>query len=278
MKKVSIILASYNRAHMVEEAIMSCLNQTYKNIELIVIDDSSSDNSPQVIQKLCQKDKRIKLIENKTNKKLPASLNIAFNSASGDYLTWTSDDNLYDKDAIKKMVELLEKDTNIGLVYTDYTTINSSGQKIARIYQEPPEYLPIRYCIGPCFLYRSEVAKEVGKYNEDLALIEDYEFFLRMGLKTQISHIPKSYYLYRIHPGSLTATRKKEIRKAKLFIKEKYGKLYNIPTELKPIYDLYMWFIKEKNFGSYFSLIKIVVKNPIITLSYIIKNLVRLKS
>lgn len=277
MKKVSIVLASYNRSHMVEKAVRSCLAQTYTNIELIVVDDCSKDNSAEVINSLCKEDRRIKFIQNKENLKLPSTLNIGFKHATGDFFTWTSDDNLFEADAIETMVNILNKEPKIGLVYTDYTTVNEDGSAIARIYQEDPEYLPIRYCIGPCFLYRSEIAKKVGKYNENLALIEDYEFFLRIGLETKILHIPTSHYYYRVHAGSLTQSRKEEIRKAKLLIKEKFSSLYEVPNHLKPIYNLYMWFIRKKTLRSITELLWIIFKNPIITLSYIFKNIVRLK-
>lgn len=273
--KISIIMASYNRAHMIGDSINSCLKQSFEDFELIIIDDCSSDNSAKVIEKFTKKDSRIKFIQNKENQKLPKALNIAFRKARGKYLTWISDDNLFDLDAIKIMAEYLDQNNDTGLVYTDYKTIDDSGKKIARIYQEDPEFLPIRYCIGPCFLYRSSVAKQVGEYNENLFLIEDYEFFLRMGLCTKMHHIPEAYYYYRVHKSALTQSRRDEISIAKRHIKEKFASKYVISNQLRPIYNLYMWFIEEKSFASYLKLIVIIAKNPVTTLSYIAKNLVR---
>lgn len=276
MKKVSIVLASYNRADLVAKAINSCLNQTYQNIELIIIDDCSTDNSVEVIKAFCQQDDRIKFIQNNVNQGLQKNLNVAFAAASGDYLTWTSDDNLFDQNAIELMANFLQQNPDIGLVYTDYTTIDAADKKIARIYQESPEYLQIRDCIGACFLYTREAMEKTGKYNEQILYVEDYEFFLRMGLVTKIAHIPESCYSYRVHPGALTQTKKQDIKKAKRLLKKEFADKYDIPEHLKAINDLYMWYIKDKSFASWMELIIIFIKSPILISKYICKQFVRL--
>lgn len=273
---VSIILPSYNRAKYIRDTIHSCLSQTYTNLELIIVDDGSKDDSAAIIQEYLAKDNRVKFIQNKVNKKLPATLNIGFNLATGQYLTWISDDNLFDASAIEMMVKILSNNPKIGLVYADYTTINHKGENISRIYQENPEFLPIRDCVGACFLYRSNIAEKIGKYNEELFLIEDYEYWLRMGLVTQFYHIPKSLYFYRVHKASLTKSRSEEIRIAKNKLKLQFAHQYKIPKKLQPINDLYIWFIQKRTLLSYIKLIYIILRNPIITTSYIFKNIRRL--
>ena len=108
-------------------------------------------------------------------------------------------------------------------------------------------------------------------------LIEDYEYFLRFGLESKLLHISKSLYFYRVHSGSLTQSRKKDIKQAKLKIKKEFASKYQIPRHLQPIYDLYIWYIQDKSIYSYLKLILILCKNPVITLSYIYKNICRLK-
>jgi len=144
------------------------------------------------------------------------------------------------------------------------------------LYQEPPEFLPIRDCVGACFMYRSELAKEVGEYEEELFLAEDYDYWLRCGLVTKLFHIEEALYFYRTHKGSLTQTRKDDIKRAKHILKERYGSFYPIPRELRPIYDLYMWFIGGGGAMDWLALAWIVMKNPIRTLGYIVRNLGRL--
>jgi glycosyltransferase involved in cell wall biosynthesis len=276
MPLVTIVLPSYNRAHYIGLTIESCLAQTYKEFELIIVDDGSKDNSIDVIESYAAKDSRIILIKNFINKKLPGTLNNGFMHAKGKYFTWISDDNLFAPNALEKMVEILDKKPDIGLVYADYITIDDDGKTMARIYQEPPEYLPIRDCIGACFLYRASVAEQIGGYNEHLFLIEDYEYWLRMGLVTKLFHIAEPLYYYRVHAKSLTKTRVQEISQAKRLLKSKYLKKYSIPRKLEPINKLYLWFIEERTLISYFKLAYIIIANPISTLSYILKNLRRL--
>ena len=104
MPKVSIVLPTYNGSAFITEAIDSILNQTFSDFELIIVNDCSTDNTFQLCKDYAQKDKRIKLISNSTNLKLPASLNVGFSYATGEYFTWTSDDNYYKDNAIEKMV------------------------------------------------------------------------------------------------------------------------------------------------------------------------------
>ena len=103
---VSIILPVYNGEKYLEKSINSCLKQTYKNIELIIVNDCSTDNTLSICDFFVKNDTRVKLINNSINKKLPASLNIG-KKAKGNYLTWTSDDNLFKPNAIEKLVNRL---------------------------------------------------------------------------------------------------------------------------------------------------------------------------
>jgi GT2 family glycosyltransferase len=208
--------------------------------------------------------------------KLPKTLNIGFKVACGKYLTWISDDNYFAPNALEVMNDALDKMKHVGLVYTDYTCIDDRGKIGKRIYQEPPEYLPIRDCVGACFMYRASVAKKVGEYNKDMVLVEDYDYWLRLGLVTKLYHIPASFYFYRVHDGALTKTRKEEIRMAKNALKNIYFGKYSIPDIIHPISDLYSWYIEDKDSMSYFKLLKIILSNPIITTTYILKNLRRL--
>src|SRR5574344_1664031 len=108
-KLVSVVLPVYNGEKYLAQSIESVLNQTYKDIELIIVNDCSTDKTEEIAQSYVDKDFRVKLINNTENQKLPKSLNIGFQNASGDYYSWTSDDNFYDLTAIEKMVKHLDE-------------------------------------------------------------------------------------------------------------------------------------------------------------------------
>ena len=116
MPKVSIVLPTYNGEEYISNAIESIINQTYNDWELIIVNDCSNDNTLDIINKYALADSRISIIINNQNMKLPESLNIGFRNAKGDYLSWTSDDNMYDSKAIEKMVHYLDSNPNDNMV------------------------------------------------------------------------------------------------------------------------------------------------------------------
>ena len=105
-------------------AIQSCLDQTYPNWELIIVDDASTDDTPVRIAQYVAGDSHLRSVRHETNRRLPAALNTGFSQAKGDYLTWTSDDNCYRPNALTEMVAFLESEPEVDIVYTDYTEID----------------------------------------------------------------------------------------------------------------------------------------------------------
>jgi glycosyltransferase involved in cell wall biosynthesis len=188
-----------------EQAVQSCLDQTYRNWELIIVDDASTDETPALIARLVAADSRIRSIRNEVNQKLPGALNTGFAQARGEYLTWTSDDNLYRPHALARMVEVLESRPEVDIVYTDYTDIDKEGNPVRSVKVPAPEELVNRNCIGPCFLYRRTVHVMLGGYAEDMYLAEDYEFWLRASVLFRFEPLHIDLYLYRHHDASLTA-------------------------------------------------------------------------
>ena len=114
--KVSIILPTYNGKKYIRESIDSILKQSFTDWELIVVDDCSTDGTAEILKEYVSEDKRISVVHNEINQKLPRSLNIGFSRARGKYLTWTSDDNRYLPDALKVMVEYLDKNAEAMVV------------------------------------------------------------------------------------------------------------------------------------------------------------------
>ena len=107
MPKVSIVLPTYNGEKYIKESIESILSQTLTDWELIIVNDCSKDTTASIISEYASEDDRIKIITNEQNQKLPESLNIGFRQACGEYLTWTSDDNMYKPQALKTMRNVL---------------------------------------------------------------------------------------------------------------------------------------------------------------------------
>ncbi len=202
-KRVSIVLPVYNGARFLRESIDSCLQQTYRNIELVVVDDASKDNSVEIVESY--RDDRIILVRHRANRKLPAALNTGFSRTSGAYLTWTSHDNYYAPTAIAEMVEFLEANPHVHFVFADDYLIDEADQFLGVVERGPVERLPAVSCLGGGFLYRRVVYEKVGGYNERTFLAEDYDYWLRVSAYFTLAHLKRPLYYYRQHPDSLTS-------------------------------------------------------------------------
>jgi glycosyltransferase involved in cell wall biosynthesis len=169
---------------------------------MIIVDDASMDETPDIIKSY--QDKRIKYIRHKKNKTLPHALNTGFAMTTGEYLTWTSDDNYYSEDAIESMVALLQINRTIDFVYANYFIINENGEVLHSIRVGPTKNLKEGNCVGPCFLYHRKVYEVLGGYNPDQFLAEDYEYWIRVFKRFRMEKLDRFIYWHRLHPKSLT--------------------------------------------------------------------------
>ncbi len=208
--RITIVLPVYNGERYLSESIESILNQEFKDFELIIVDDHSGDGTGEIIENYLAKDSRIRCCYNKKNEGLPYSINKGFYISNGEYLTWTSDDNIYHSDAIEKMVAYLDANPQCGLVYANMNLIDDSGNVIGvrtggdcNIYKNN--------CVGACFMYRRICKEYIGDYDENRFLVEDYDYWLRIASKYDIKNIPEILYDYRFHNNSLTVKRMRKV-------------------------------------------------------------------
>ncbi|HEV3414129.1 MAG TPA: glycosyltransferase family A protein [Puia sp.] len=205
---ISIVLPTYNGARYLKKSVDSCLAQTFRDFELIIVNDCSTDDTGQIADGYSETDARVRVIHNTFNKKLPLSLNTGFEEARGRYHTWTSDDNYFAPEALDVLVREFAAHSETDLVYTDYTLIDDQDRvtgirKFNNIYDGFTEWLGC----GACFLYKSEIFFANKGYNPGAFLIEDYDFFMRAFLKFNFSYLPRyDLYFYREHESSLTST------------------------------------------------------------------------
>lgn len=202
---ISIVLPCYNGATYLEEALKSCFLQTYQNLEFIYVDDCSTDDSCKIAERLQQEYPELKLeiLRNEENLGLPATLNIGHQAAKGEYLTFTSDDNLLLPETIAQLYgKLIE--TSSDVVYADYLNINDQGESLNRMKLEAVSSVLFHNPVGACFLYKRTVFEKLGGFDESLFRLEDYDFWLRASTQFRFSHFPKVLYQYRQHRGSLT--------------------------------------------------------------------------
>jgi hypothetical protein len=220
---VSVVLPVHNGARYVGASIESVLRQTYQNLELIIVDDGSNDDTPSVVDSY-RRDPRVRIVR-QTNQKLPAALNTGFAQSKGEYRTWTSDDNLMLPDTLQELVQFLEHQAGVEMVYADQELIDEEGEPLLQSdfcpgYQTPPggnlicwprdpgelNFVQNNY-LGACFLYRAWAGMLVGEYSTSLFGFEDYDYWMRMNALFRARHFGqrKSLYRYRVHRKSLSS-------------------------------------------------------------------------
>jgi glycosyltransferase involved in cell wall biosynthesis len=229
---ISIILPVYNGERFLKASIESCLAQTYSNFELIIVDDCSTDSTNEIAREYVERDDRVKLIVNTKNMRLPASLNVGHNAARGIFITWTSDDNLYQKDALFNLHKTL-KAVPAEIVYANYLQINLDGDLTGSTNLKPIEYLIYDNTIGPCFLYERRVFDKCGGYNPNHFLIEDFEFWLKAASHFKFYKIENpGFYFYRLHEKSLSSKMVVNLNLKDQFHQNKINLFRNILEEL----------------------------------------------
>lgn len=237
---LSIVLPVYNGEKYLATSIESCINQTFKDWELLIVDDGSTDKSAEIAKKYEEADSRIHYYKNEKNMRLPRTLNRGFSLAKGSYLTWTSHDNYYRPQALEKMLNALQE-TKAELVFTVCSIINENDEEISvtTIPKDCQNAIWRRNPVGACFMYTRKVYESIGDYDPDVFLCEDYDYWLRIFAKFPITYLEENLYVYRMHDKSLTATHTKGQYDAVEKVLLKNFKMLENPTKKDLFY--YYW-------------------------------------
>jgi glycosyltransferase involved in cell wall biosynthesis len=210
---VSVIIPCYNHAAYIEESVMSVINQTYKNIELIVIDDGSKDNSGDVLKKL-QAQYGFTLIFQE-NQGISKTLNKALREyAHGKYLDGSGSDDFLAPDKIEKQVAYLENHPEYAMVFGKVYMVDEQSRIIEGLQIIDPVTDPVesvkfealieRDCIpSVTVMIRKSVLDEFGGYNEN-TIVEDFDMWLKVASKYQISYLDEYFAYYRWHKQNMT--------------------------------------------------------------------------
>lgn len=226
LPKISVVLPTFNGAAYLGESLNSIVDQSFSSWELIVVDDGSTDTTPEIIQEFVDRDSRIRQVRHTENRNLPIALNTGFSEAKGQYFTWNSDDNVYDQNAFQRLNDVLKRSDEIDIVYADFDMIDAVGRRMRAVHCLPPQELPIRNGIGPCFLYRRSVQDKLSGYEENLHCAEDWDFWLRAFIAGfRFYHIGDNLYRYRDHDRSLTRSHRRMVQAASRKVLEK-----NLPS------------------------------------------------
>jgi len=214
---VSVILPVYNGEKYLEEAIESILNQTYKNYELIVVDDGSTDSSRAIVEGF--NDKRLKVVR-QSNQGLSRALNRGLRESNGKYIARMDSDDVSMPKRLEKQVEFLENAKEVALIGT-WADIWLEGTKSQRAHRHPTNDLILHFellfnnpFVHSSVMIRKSVLEEVGGYceNKDITPPEDFELWSRIARKHQLGNIGETLHRYREVAGSISRHKAKMIQ------------------------------------------------------------------
>lgn len=211
--RISIILPVHNGAVYLEQALVSVLQQTFDDFELICVDDGSTDATPELLASFAATDSRVRVITNRPNKGLPGALNVGFAAARGMFHTWTSDDNIVRPQMLERLFFALESNPGAAIAHGNFSVIDDEGAVIGFQKVGPASDILFGNRIGAAFLYRAFVTDALEGYDETLFGVEDYDFWLRAARRFQFVTLDEDLYLYRRHAGSLTDRRTRMIHR-----------------------------------------------------------------
>jgi glycosyltransferase involved in cell wall biosynthesis len=276
---VSIIVATYNRGNFLERCIRSILNQTYDNVECIVVDGASKDDSVSILNRLSAEDPRVRFISEPDEGEVYA-VNKGLDMARGQIVGFQASDDFYTPDAVQNSVNfLLQNPSYIG-VSGDALYVNEEGQELGMgvttyrgtMSRETIKKLIIRrykacpVLHGSFFGWRERLLSH-GKLDPSFSVTPDWEYYLRLLQNGErIGHIPAIHYKYTAHSdmGAVKYWAKVEAQREKLFethgmnkldilLRETFGRLasyianpYRTPLKRGLIREIMMWYSQRK--------------------------------
>lgn len=212
---VSIIMPAFNAAKYIEAAIDSVLIQTYRNFELIVVDDGSTDATSEIVQRYA--DARVKFYINSVNKGLIYTRNFAIANSNGDYITFLDSDDIAFPTRLEKQVFFLEVEPSAAGVGAFVQSIDSNGAIRGKPWRYPTQakeikaLLLFKICINTSsFMIRSNLLKN-NLFDLDIPYAEDYALYIQLSKNNNLVNLPEVLTFYRVHSTNTSKEKKTEL-------------------------------------------------------------------
>ncbi len=231
---VSIVIPAYNGALYLRQSIESVLSQDYPNVELIVLDDGSKDNTKEILQSY----KSRFYWESHANMGQSATLNKGWKLARGNVLSYLSVDDVLDPRAVSTSLKYLKDD--VVLTYCDFNLIDPSSKLIRRVTAPDFNYRDMFSRLichpGPGVFMTRRAFEAAGSWNTAYRQMPDYDFWLRLGLQGRFIRVPEVLASFRVHEESLTFAQADERRAMEpVRIISNFIETHTLPRELIPL-------------------------------------------
>lgn len=217
-KLVSVIIPTYNRELSIGRAIESVLNQTYKNIEIIIVDDNSNDNTYDIVRQFCSKYDFIKYIKHKQNKGGSGARNTGSKEAKGEFLAFLDSDDEWINTKLEKNMNLFESDKEIAMVYSDMFLVdietNQEKHHISPVCEDKYHAILGQNIIGSTSLVviKKGAFEKVGGFKEGLPSCQDWYFYINVAKEYKIEKVNEPLLKYYVHSNSISGNLKNVIK------------------------------------------------------------------
>lgn len=257
--EISVIMSVYNGETYLKEAIESAINQTFKNWELICINDCSVDSTSQILTEFAAMDERIKVYTNEVNLKLPTSLNKAISLSSGKYIARMDADDICLPDRFEKQFKFMEENEDVALSSCRFMTVKNgvymSGGAGGRCDNDAIRSMlfvtnPI---LHPGVIAKAEVMKHFS-YDTTLTCTEDLELWTRIAMgNLKLAILPECLLIYRLHDKQITSTTLERQHTEVTKIQQKYYKAMaaEMDDDMKNFYISGIYFTENPDINKF---------------------------
>lgn len=252
MPLISVVMTSYNYGDYISEAIDSVLAQTFSDLELIIVDDASEDNSKDIICSYMNKSSRIKTIFHQENLGISRSVNDGWNAASGKFIASISSDDIWASDKLEKQLKILQEDEDL-VVWTEGEIVDRQGRATGELFTTVhgaegrkksgcifEELLKGNFIFASSRIFKKDLLKG-RRYSENLKYLGDYRFAVDMASEYKYYFVEEPLTKYRMH-GNNTANRDIEgFRVDTVNLVEYFLSIYGdkIPNEIRVYLHLF---------------------------------------
>ncbi len=209
--KVTVLVPVFNRERFVDEAIRSVIEQDFDDFELVVVDDGSTDRTPEVLERWRQRDSRVVVVTSPTNQGIPAALNLGLAHARGTYVARLDSDDLMLPRRVAEQVAVLDARSEVVLVSCAFEIVDSAGNHLGTWGESAPHEITafLLHFINPVgggqVMFRLAEVLEEGGYAPEYPVSEDYELWVRLRRRGRIEMLPFVGMTRRTHANQSLA-------------------------------------------------------------------------